>query len=348
MVPDIFRDATFGQFLNKVSNGRIFPFEDQKPGYVIPKKYLIQPPSTPVTTATVDDPSAQTTTTDPSLGPQLSQQSSQSGSTLVDRTRTPSPSSENPIPPPIKTPQRKQRESFNEHNRKAWKTEKQRQKALSQSTSVDEQRGGKPRAKDDEESEEKEPPTYQYLVDWEEDDPDKPINWSRRKRLFVGSMIMLLTFSGEFLNSGLGDENLTLFKFVVYVGSAIYTSSIPGIIQQFGVAQVVGTLGLSLFVLAYGIGPMFLAPIQEMPHIGRTPVYVWGLFLFAIFQFPVIYAPNIGCILVFRFFAGFVGSPALATGGASMGEIFSPKVAPAAIGGWALGAVMGPVLGPGG
>ena len=34
---------------------------------------------------------------------------------------------------------------------------------------------------------------------------------------------------------------------------------------------------------------VFLAPIQDMPRFGRTPVYVWGMLLFAIFQFPVIY-----------------------------------------------------------
>lgn len=64
---------------------------------------------------------------------------------------------------------------------------------------------------------------------------------------------------------------------------------------------------------------MFLAPLQEMPLIGRTPIYIIGLFLFVVFQVPPIFAKNIGTILTFRFFAGFVGSPALATGGASVG-----------------------------
>lgn len=69
---------------------------------------------------------------------------------------------------------------------------------------------------------------------------------------------------------------------------------------------------------------MILAPIQDMPLVGRNPVYIIGLFLFVLFQVPVIFAKNIGTILVFRFFAGFVGSPALATGGASMTGKFEP------------------------
>lgn len=70
-------------------------------------------------------------------------------------------------------------------------------------------------------------------------------NWSLRKRVFVGFLIALLTFS-------------------VYVGSAIYTSSIPGVMQHFGVSQVVATLGLSVFVFAYGLGPALIAPAQEV------------------------------------------------------------------------------------
>lgn len=183
-----------------------------------------------------------------------------------------------------------------------------------------------------------------------------------------------------------------LFGDRVYVGSAIYTSSIPDLMATFGVSQVVATLGLTLFILGYGIGPselhsslflalgaeadvcsllaVFLAPIQEMPHFGRNPVYISGLFLFVLFQVPVIFAKNIGTILVFRFLAGFVGSPALATGGASlMGEswnlcsrvprssllltlslgradIFPMESAGKALVLWSLGAVLGPVFGP--
>jgi len=71
--------------------------------------------------------------------------------------------------------------------------------------------------------------------------------------------------------------------------------------------------------LVSALSAVFLAPIQEMPKFGRNPVYISGLFLFVLFQIPVLFAKNFATILVFRFLAGFVGSPALATGGASMG-----------------------------
>jgi len=116
--------------------------------------------------------------------------------------------------------------------------------------------------------------------------------------------------------------------------------------KEFGVSQSAAALGLFLYVLAYGIGPMFLTPLQEMPSIGRTPVYIISLAIFVLFNVPIIKAPNFGTILVFRFLTGFVGSPALATGGASMSDLFQPQRLPYMIGIWALGAVAGPILGP--
>lgn len=58
--------------------------------------------------------------------------------------------------------------------------------------------------------------------------------------------------------------------------------------------------------------------MQELPGWGRNPVYIVGLALFVLFQIPPIAGDNIAVVLVFRFLAGFFGSPALATGGASM------------------------------
>ncbi|KAF7978666.1 hypothetical protein HWV62_45194 [Athelia sp. TMB] len=135
-------------------------------------------------------------------------------------------------------------------------------------------------------------------------------------------------------------------RFAVYVGSAIYTSSIPSLMVSFGISQTRATLGLTLYVLAYGMGPMFLAPLQDMASIGRNPVYIGGLAAFLLFNTAIIEAPNSSTVLAFRFLSGFVGSPALATGGASMGDIFPPQALPYVIGIWALGAVAGPILGP--
>jgi MFS transporter, DHA1 family, multidrug resistance protein len=94
--------------------------------------------------------------------------------------------------------------------------------------------------------------------------------------------------------------------------------------ERFGVSQVAATLGLTLFVAGYGLGPMVWAPMSEIPQIGRNPIYIGTLVVFVFFQFAVIYAKNFGMLLAFRFLTGLFGSPVLATGGASLSDMYKP------------------------
>ncbi|CEI61322.1 Caffeine resistance protein 5 [Fusarium venenatum] len=167
-----------------------------------------------------------------------------------------------------------------------------------------------------------------HVVDWYgPDDPENPRNWSRIKRFFVTFEICLLTFS-------------------VYIGSAIYTAGIQDVMQVFGVSQVAATLGLTLFVAGYGLCPMVWSPLSEIPQIGRNPVYIITLALFVVLQVPTALATNFGMLLAFRFITGFIGSPSLATGGASIGDMYSPAKRTYGIAVWGVGAICGPTLGP--
>jgi DHA1 family multidrug resistance protein-like MFS transporter len=66
------------------------------------------------------------------------------------------------------------------------------------------------------------------LVDWyRTDDPANPQNWGSWKKAYVGFLIFAYTFA-------------------VYAGSAIYTSSEPGVMEKFGVGQSKASLGLSM------------------------------------------------------------------------------------------------------
>lgn len=69
---------------------------------------------------------------------------------------------------------------------------------------------------------------------------------------------------------------------------------------------------------------MFLTPLQELPFLGRNPVYIATLFLFVIFQIPLITAKNIHTVLAMRFMTGLFGSPALATGVRRLSRMISP------------------------
>ena len=101
----------------------------------------------------------------------------------------------------------------------------------------------------------------------------------------------------------------------VYMGSSIVSPALLEISEYFGLGLVTVTLGLSLFVAGYGIGPLFLAPITEIPAIGRTVPYIITLALYTILQVPTALVDNFAGFAILRFLAGFVGSPPLATGG---------------------------------
>ena len=130
------------------------------------------------------------------------------------------------------------------------------------------------------------------------------------------------------------------------MGSAIYAPSQPGVMQAFGVSGTASSLGLALYVLAYGIGPMLWAPLSEIPSVGRNPPYIATFAIFVILCVPTALVNNFAGLLVLRFLQGFFGSPCLATGGASLGDIFSLIKLPYALSLWALFATGGPALGP--
>lgn len=85
--------------------------------------------------------------------------------------------------------------------------------------------------------------------------------------------------------------------------------------------------------------------MSEIPYIGRNPVYVGTLAAFVCLQLGVIYAKNFGMLLAFRFITGFVGSPVLATGGATIADMYAPNKQVYGIALWGAAAVLGPALG---
>ena len=91
---------------------------------------------------------------------------------------------------------------------------------------------------------------------------------------------------------------------------------------------------------------MFLSPLSELPALGRTTVYILSLAVFVALQVPTALAKNLGALLPLRFLAGFMGSPALATGGASLADMWALEHRAVTIGLWSVAAVCGPVLGP--
>ncbi|KAL1608104.1 hypothetical protein SLS60_003043 [Paraconiothyrium brasiliense] len=166
------------------------------------------------------------------------------------------------------------------------------------------------------------------LVDWyTTDDPENPQNWSFSKKALVLSQILIYTMA-------------------VYMGSAIYSPSIPGVMERFGVNLETASMGLSMYVLAYGIGPLLFSPLSEIPIIGRNPPYIISYAIFVILLVPSSLVDNFAGLIVLRFLQGFFGSPCLATGGATLQDLYSLIKLPYVLSLWAFSATCGPALGP--
>lgn len=90
--------------------------------------------------------------------------------------------------------------------------------------------------------------------------------------------------------------------------------------DAFHIHQEVALLGLSLFVLGLGLGPLVLAPLSE--QYGRLIIYQTSLLFLLAFTAGAGFAQNIETLLVCRFLAGTLGSSAIAVGGGTVADLW--------------------------
>lgn len=91
---------------------------------------------------------------------------------------------------------------------------------------------------------------------------------------------------------------------------------------------------------------MLFSPMSEVPRIGRSRIYFWTLFAFVILQLPTGYAVNMPMLAIFRFLTGFFGGPVLATGGATIIDMYPPQEVAFWMGIYGSVGILGPVMGP--
>ncbi|EPT01521.1 hypothetical protein FOMPIDRAFT_1029755 [Fomitopsis schrenkii] len=130
------------------------------------------------------------------------------------------------------------------------------------------------------------------VVGWDgPDDPANPRNWTKKKK-----------WAASFVNSG--------FRFISPVSSSMVAPAAAQIVEQFHItSSAEASLTISVFVLAYAVGPLVLGPLSEM--------FAWNLGCGS--------AQNSGQLIAFRFLAGLGGSAPLATGGAALSDMWAPE-----------------------
>jgi hypothetical protein len=93
-----------------------------------------------------------------------------------------------------------------------------------------------------------------FLVTWIDNDQVNPQNYPMALKWSITMLVAVATLA------------------VAFVSSA-YSGGIAEVLKEFKVAQIIGTLGISLFVLGFAIGPLLWAPLSGM----YLPDGAWSL-----------------------------------------------------------------------
>lgn len=165
------------------------------------------------------------------------------------------------------------------------------------------------------------------LVQWNgPDDPENPKNWKGSSKWAAMGVISMYTFMTPVASSMIAPA-LTAIASDLDIGSSSE--------QQ---------LTMSIFLLAFAIGPLFMGPLSEM--YGRVRVLQLSNLFFLFFNLGCGLAQTRDQMIVFRFFAGLGGSAPLGLGGGLLSDLFVAEQRGRAMSMFSLAPLLGPAVGP--
>ncbi|GLC70796.1 MFS siderochrome iron transporter 1 [Pleodorina starrii] len=164
-----------------------------------------------------------------------------------------------------------------------------------------------------------------YVVDWLDTDAENPQKWPTVYKWAITMLMATATLAVGFCSSA-------------YSGAAV------DILVKFGVSTEIVTLGISLFVLGFALGPLIWAPLSEID--GRRPIHLFTYAGLTAFSAGCALAPNMSALIVLRFFAGAFGSSPLTNAGGILADMFTAEQRGLAMSFFAVAPFMGPVIGP--
>ncbi|KAJ9143389.1 MFS general substrate transporter [Pleurostoma richardsiae] len=164
-----------------------------------------------------------------------------------------------------------------------------------------------------------------YLVTWIDSDPRNAMNMSPYRKAGTTALMAVLTLAASFMSS-------------------TYSGCIPQVMADMHVSEEVATVGLSLYVLGFGVGPTVWAPMGEL--YGRQIIIFISFGLFTAFNAASAGAQSIQALLVLRFFSGCFAASAMTNTGAVIADMYEASQRGLAMGCFAMAPFMGPVFGP--
>ncbi|KAE9982181.1 hypothetical protein EG328_011093 [Venturia inaequalis] len=165
------------------------------------------------------------------------------------------------------------------------------------------------------------------LVTWDSpSDPENPKNWPRLKKWRATIVISLFAFTAP-MSSSMSAPALDIISKELKIPLGMQTN-----------------LVMSIFLLAYSLGPFVLGPCSEI--WGRKRIVQTGNVIFLLFNTACGFSRNSGELVLFRFLAGVGGSASVGIGSAVISDCWAVENRGQAMSVYQLAPVLGPVIAP--
>ena len=133
-----------------------------------------------------------------------------------------------------------------------------------------------------------------------------------------------------------------LATLAVSFNSSAYSGGAREVIREFGCSTEIFTLGISLFVLGFAIGPLIWGPFSEL--YGRQILFIGTYGALTAFNAGAGGAKNIETLVILRFWAGAFGSSPLTNAGGVIADMFAAKERGLALAWFSTAPFMGPAV----
>ncbi|KAL6237200.1 hypothetical protein BDW75DRAFT_249283 [Aspergillus navahoensis] len=165
------------------------------------------------------------------------------------------------------------------------------------------------------------------LVTWfSPQDHENPLNWSYARKWSATLLV-------------------SCFTFISPVSSTMVAPALHEIADEFKIQSDIGRyLIMSIFLLAYALGPFILAPLSEM--YGRVVILQSANMVYLVFNTVCGFATSREQMLAFRFLSGLGGSAPQAIGGGVLSDCWRKNERGAASAVYAVMPFIGPAVGP--
>ncbi|KAF2999486.1 hypothetical protein E8E13_008661 [Curvularia kusanoi] len=164
-----------------------------------------------------------------------------------------------------------------------------------------------------------------YLVDWEVQDPENPLNFGKGRKWFNA---MMLAFA----------------CFIVSIASSGFSQGTEQLKTEFAISQTTALLTTSTFVLGFAVGALLLSPLSEV--YGRKDLYILTFGLFVVFSGIVGFSSSMSVVIALRFFGGLAGSFTQAVAPAVVADMFNAQDRGIVMSIFTLAGLVGQNLGP--